>query len=121
MRSAAATAGLNDQQIENMLDSDQFHQALNRIDVEAPSFGREVSALVRRTAPNAPSQPPAAQASGAQAAADPGSRQWTEADILALPQTREGAQRLNAAAAAGLLKDLGYGLDRHELSARRHG
>lgn len=109
VRATAATAGLSDQQVEHMLDSDQFHKSLHKIDVEAPDFGRQVSNLVRGSASSTPSQSPATQASGAQEPAGSAPRQWTQADLDALPPGRAGDKALNEAIEAGLLVDMGYG------------
>jgi hypothetical protein len=118
VRTRAERLGMTDQQIGNLLDSSQFCDRLDSLDVESPGFGRQVGDLISGAAPSAPSQP-ATQASGAQGAAGSEPRQWTEADILALPKTREGAQALNEAAAAGLLTDLGYGLPRYGPNKQR--
>lgn len=119
VRTRAERLGMTDQQVEQLLDSSQFCDQLDTLDVEAPSFGRQVSDLISGAAPSAPSQPPATQASGAQGAAGSEPRQWTEEDIARLPKTREGSRALNEAAAAGLLSDLGYGLTRYGPSKQR--
>lgn len=119
VRTKAAQLGLTDLQVERLLDSSQFCNQLDTLDVESPGFGRQISDLVGGAANSAPSQPPAAQASGAQGVAGSEPRQWTEEDIAALPKTRAGAQALNEAAAAGLLSNLGFGLTRYGPNKQR--
>jgi hypothetical protein len=116
VRAEAARVGLD---AERLLDSKTLYDRATALDVDDPGFPRLVGELVREHATQrgltagAPAQQATRQPPVGQLAAQPATpRQWTEADVAALPKTREGSDRLQAAMDAGLLTDLGYGRSR---------
>ena len=61
------------------------------------------------TANAAETTAPSARSGGGHDGATGGNRQWTMADVNALPRTAAGGDALQDAIDAGLLRDLGYG------------
>jgi hypothetical protein len=111
VRSEAARAGLD---AEPLLDSARFYNAVTALDVDSPDFPRRVREMVSSSAGVPSAQPAPAQPTGQAPAAQPagaqdGNRQWTDADVAALPNTRQGAKALQDAMDAGLLTNLGCG------------
>jgi hypothetical protein len=105
VRSEAARAGVD---AERLLDSARFYNEAVTLDVDSPDFPRRIREMV--SSAGVPSAQPAGQAPATQpAGAQDGHRQWTDADVAALPNTREGAKALQDAMDAGLLTNLGYG------------
>jgi hypothetical protein len=115
-----------------LLDSRAFVRTLDGLDPAAADFGQRVSDAISAAVDANPSLKAAATAAPAAAAARPaepqsattapparsggehngspgGQRQWTQADLDALPKTREGNKALEEAIDAGLLTDLGVG------------
>jgi hypothetical protein len=74
----------------------------------APAGGTSGSGGDGKTANGAKTTAPPARSGGEHNGAAGGNRQWTMADVDALPKTREGGEALQEAIEAGLLQDLGY-------------
>jgi hypothetical protein len=101
----AAAAGIG-ADADALLDSQAFCDRLTALDPDSPGYRRQVQEMVAGAAGQ--SSPPK-QAVPAQPAAPAGPRQWTLADVDALPSNSEGGRLLNEAIDAGLLVDLGMG------------
>ena len=111
VRSEAARAGVD---AERLLDSARFYNEAVTLDVDSPDFPRRVREMVSSSAGVPSAQPAPAQPTGQAPARQPTAaaddqRQWTDADVAALPKTREGSKALQDAMNAGLLANLGYG------------
>ena len=120
VRAEAARAGLD---AEALLDSKTLYDRVTALDPDEVAFPRRVSEIVQGHATArgltpagspraaAPATAPAARSGGdaGHNGTPGGNRQWTEADVAALPKTREGSRQLQDAIEAGLLTDLGYG------------
>jgi hypothetical protein len=100
-----------------LTDSKTFMDQVSRLDPSSVDFEDDLAAAIKGAAESprfrAPSAAQAGNGHPAAAGTTAGSRQWTEADVAALPRNREGARRLQEAIDAGLLADLGHPPFRH--------